>query len=317
MILGISFSPLINSDELVSKSIIETSSESTSVEQIYTTENYWNQISGESHDGFSIKELSGKFNLAHGSFDPLTDELPPLPYSYIDNNDFETTAMKFIQLHDYDYRWLNQLEEKGHLTILDLLGDGNFVIRILPTHGNTLEILSNSEQLRWIENVHPGYRLHPQLLFGESHDTVAVIPTNDLGYGGYEELALDLVNYGAHDAWCGYSMCQAKIGDDTNFLFDAARDGRILWVEPIYSMQVHNGVARHYFRRSFARWRCFIHLDGSGEMLAIADTGLDRDHPDIAGKLQPYTLNFGLDTSPTDSNGGHGTRYINCYWRWY
>ena len=307
LILGISFSPLINSDELVSKSTIETSSESTSVEQLYTTENNWNRISGESHNGFSIKELSGKFNLAHGSFDPLTDELPPLPFSYVDNNDFETTGMKFIQLHDYDYRWLNQLEETGHLTILDLLGDGNFVIRILPTHGNTLEILSNSEQLRWIENVHPGYRLHPQLLFGESHDTVAVIPTNDLGYGGYEELALDLVNYGAHDAWCGYSMCQAKIGDDTNFLFDAARDGRILWVEPIYSMQVHNGVARAISGVVSLDGDASFTLDGSGEMLAIADTGLDRDHPDIAGRVAAIYTQFGLDTSPADSNGGHGT----------
>ena len=48
-------------------------------------------------------------------------------------------------------------------------------------------------------------------------------------------------------------------------------------------------------------------LDGSGEMLAIADTGLDRDHPDIAGRVAAIYTQFGLDTSPADSNGGHGT----------
>ena len=48
-------------------------------------------------------------------------------------------------------------------------------------------------------------------------------------------------------------------------------------------------------------------MDGSGEMLAIADTGLDRDHPDIAGRVAAIYTQFGLDTSPADSNGGHGT----------
>ena len=48
-------------------------------------------------------------------------------------------------------------------------------------------------------------------------------------------------------------------------------------------------------------------LDGSGEMLAIADTGLDRDHPDINGRVAAVYTQFGLDTSPADTNGGHGT----------
>ncbi len=117
LILGISFSPLINSDALVPKVTIDSSNELTSIEHLPASVSNWNQISGESNNGFPINDLSGEFNLAHGSFDPLTDELPPLPDSFIDDNDFAVTGMKFVQLYDYDYRWLNQLEEKGYLSI--------------------------------------------------------------------------------------------------------------------------------------------------------------------------------------------------------
>ena len=307
LILGISFSPLVNSDVLVPISGIESSSESTSNGDSLVSDSNWNRMSGENNNGFSVNELSGQFNLAHGSFDPITEQPPTIPTNFIDNNDYERTGMKFIQFHEYNYQLLIQLEKTGHLTILDLLGDGNFIVRISPNHGNTLDVLTNSDEIRWIGNIQPGYRLHPQLLFDNLQTTVAIIPTNDLSFGGYEELALDLISYGAYDAWCGYSMCQAEIGDNSEFLFNTARDGRILWIEPISSMEVHNGVARAISGVVSLENEASFTLDGSGEMLAIADTGLDRDHPDIAGRVAAIYTQFGLDTSPADSNGGHGT----------
>ena len=307
LLLGISFSPYVNHDLLATESGTEFTKEYASNGELATVSNYWNQISGMGQSGFPISELSGQFSLAHGSFDPLIDQLPSLPNPYIDDNDFDRTGMKFVQLFDYNYQWLYQLEEAGHLSILELLGEGNFIIRILPNFDNTIELLSNSEQIRWMDNVQPGYRLHPQLMLGESYTNVAVIPTSDLGYGGYMELALDLLSYGAHDAWCGFSLCQAKISDGSNFLLNTARDGRVLWVEPMFSMQVHNGIARAISGVVSLDNDPSFTLDGSGEMLAIADTGLDRDHPDIAGRVAAIYTQFGLDTSPADSNGGHGT----------
>ena len=146
-----------------------------------------------------------------------------------------------------------------------------------------MDVLTNSDEIRWIGNIQPGYRLHPQLLYDNLQTTVAIIPTNDLSFGGYEELALDLISYGAYDAWCGYSMCQAEIGDNSEFLFNTARDGRILWIEPISSMEVHNGVARAISgvvslenEASFT-WMVLVKC-----LQAYWD---DRDHPDIAGRV--------------------------------
>ena len=42
-------------------------------------------------------------------------------------------------------------------------------------------------------------------------------------------------------------------------------------------------------------------------MIAIADTGLDQNHPDLTGRVAATFTQFGLDPSPADSNSGHGT----------
>ena len=42
-------------------------------------------------------------------------------------------------------------------------------------------------------------------------------------------------------------------------------------------------------------------------MIAIADTGLDQNHPDLTGRVAATYTQFGLDPSPADSNSGHGT----------
>ena len=221
--------------------------------------------------------------------------------------DFQQTGMKFIQLNNYDYTWLYNLEVEGYISILDILGDGNFIIRILPDLSMSLSQLDDSQHVRWIGDMHPGHRVHPQLTDGNSHNTLAIVPASDLASGGYAELARDLINYGASDAWCGITLCQVQLDDTSVFIHNAAFDGRIVWIEPVGEMVVHNGVARAISGVVAIDNDATFTLDGSGEMLAITDTGLDRDHPDIAGRVAAVYTQFGLDTSPADSNGGHGT----------
>ena len=155
--------------------------------------------------------------------------------------------------------------------------------------------------------MHPGHRVHPQLTDGNSHSALAIVPAKDLASGGYAELARDLIMYGASDAWCGITLCQVRLDDTSAFTRNAAFDGRIVWIEPVGEMMVHNGVARAISGVVAIENDATFTLDGSGEMLAITDTGLDRDHPDIAGRVAAVYTQFGLDTSPADSNGGHGT----------
>ena len=132
----------------------------------------------------------------------------------------------------------------GNLNILDVLGDGNFVIRVLPDLSESLAKIEDSEQVRWLGDLQPGYRIHPDLLDSNGHSKLAVIPASDLAVGGYAELSRDLISLGASTAWCGITLCQVSVDDNSDFAFNAAFDGRVVWIEPIAEMTVHNAVVR-------------------------------------------------------------------------
>ena len=307
LILGISFSPLTHSEFLSPDLEAEFSDQDHYRFNGGNLEANWFSASSKEVNQYPLKELSGQFTLAHGSFNPITEAPPLIPEKLQYAADFEQTGMKFIQLRTSDYTWLYNLESMGNLNILDVLGDGNFVIRVLPDLSESLAKIEDSEHVRWLGDLQPGYRIHPDLLDSNGHSKLAVIPASDLAVGGYAELSRDLISLGASTAWCGITLCQVSVDDNSDFAFNAAFDGRVVWIEPIAEMTVHNAVVRAMSGVVSVENEATFTLDGSGEMIAIADTGLDRDHPDIAGRVAAVYTQYGLDTSPADSNGGHGT----------
>lgn len=307
LILGISFSPLIHSDVLDPKHLTTSVGEDTPDNQERFASQSWYAADGQGLFDVSLNELSGSLNLLHGSFDPLVESYPEIPQALQDFDDFEKTGMKYVQLKINDYTWIHSQQELGRISILDILGDGNFIIRLNQNVQSSLEVMEKSQEIRWIGDMQPGYRVHPVLFQTNIYTNLVVIPTSDLSVGGYADLSYDLVKFGAVDAWCGFSLCQVKIPRGSDFVQNAARDGRILWTEPVAEMEIHNSIARAISGVvSIDNDASFV-LDGSGEMIAITDTGLDRDHPDIDGRVAAVYTQFGLDTSPADTNGGHGT----------
>ncbi|MBT4920960.1 MAG: S8 family serine peptidase [Euryarchaeota archaeon] len=307
LLLGVTSTPYLfdhaNNPEL-SVENIESNSDS---EQLSVAAEHWHQASSYIINNQETRALSGMLNLAHGSFDPLTTEPPYLPESFISSEDYLSTGMMFVQLNEYDFDWLFELQSKSFLHVLDNLGDGNFIIRLEHNQQITIDMLATSDEVRWFGNINPGYRIHPSIIYESNYHSLSLIPSNDLGYGGYESLALSLTNYGATDAWCGYTTCQVTVENSLHFANLVSQDGRIIWTEPVGKMVVHNAVARAITGVANVDLSGTFTLDGSGEMLAIADTGLDRDHPDISGRVAAVYTQFGLDTSPADTNGGHGT----------
>ena len=307
LLLGVTSTPYLfdhANNPPLSKEIIESNSDS---EQLSIAAENWHQASSYIIHDQETRTLSGMLNLAHGSFDPLTTDSPYLPESFISSEDYLSTGMMFVQLNDYDFDWLFELQDKSFLQVLDNLGDGNFIIRLEQNQQITIDVLATSDEVRWFGNIHPGYRIHPSIIYESNYQSLSLIPSNDLGYGGYESLALSLTNYGATDAWCGYTTCQVTVENSLDFANLVSQDGRIIWTEPVSEMVVHNAVARAITGVANVDLSGTFTLDGSGEMLAIADTGLDRDHPDISGRVAAVYTQFGLDTSPADTNGGHGT----------
>ena len=284
--------------------------ERTEAERLELAASHWNAMPEASLVSTSLTPSSGTIHLAAGSFDPLLGEGPELDVDFVRTNDVAHTGMVIVQMHLRDGTLFEELAEKYELTVLDFLHDEAWLVR-LPADGQTsLEDLESDERVRWVGQHQPGWRLEPSLLTQPAHaQALAVLPTSDLGVGGYAQLATDLVHYGAAEASCDAWMCHAIVEPSTarSLVLHLAHDGRVLWTEPTSELRVHNALAWSIAGVQNVANNATFTLDGSGEMIAIADTGLDQNHPDLTGRVAATYTQFGLDPSPADSNSGHGT----------
>jgi len=279
-------------------------------ERLELAASYWAGMPAASVVSTPLMASSGMIHMALGSFDPLLGDGPEVPLSLKRANDAAHTGMVVVQLHHPDGTALDQVVSKHGLTVLDVLHDEAWLVRLPPQGTTSLVDLQAEEAVRWAGQQHPGWRLAPALLSQPAaHQALAVVPTPDLSVGGYADLATDIVRYGAGEASCDAWMCLARVEatDARSLVHHLAHDGRILWTEPTSELRVHNALAWSIAGVQSVANNATFTLDGSGEMIAIADTGLDQNHPDLSGRVAATYTQFGLDPSPADSNSGHGT----------
>ena len=84
-------------------------------------------------------------------------------------------------------------------------------------------------------------------------------------------------------------------------------DPSVLWVQPLHDLVLHDASAGTAIGRDALLTGVPGTLDGSGETIAVMDTGIDRASPDFSRRILGVDTSFGLDSSPADSNSGHGT----------
>ena len=270
---------------------------------------HWSQMTTPQTIESTIKPSTGILNLAIGSFDPLSEQLPLLDSSLLRYDDNLVTGLALIQLFSHDGTVLESLSKDYDFTVLDFISDEGWLIR-LPQFGVTLTDLQQDSRIRWAGVDHPAMRISPLILDNpQLSSKIAIVPASDLAVAGLSTLARDIVAYGAESAWCGIGICEVNIASDNaaTVIRQIAFDGRVIWQEPSYELELHNAVAGALSGVLGVSNNATFTLDGSGEMIAITDTGLDRDHPDINGRVIGVYTQFGLDPSPADTNTGHGT----------
>ncbi len=279
-------------------------------ERLEWAASHWDSMPVGSVFSTSLMPSTGMIHLALGSFDPLLSAGPEAPEPLMREHDASHTGMAILQLHQPDGTVLDDIVEKNDLTVLDVLHDEAWLVRLSEQSTTSLDDLASMDAVRWVGQHQPGWRLAPSLLTQPAaHKALAVIPTPDLGLGGYGELATDMVRYGAVEASCDAWMCLALVDASTarTLVHHLAHDGRVLWTEPTSELRVHNALAWSIAGVQNVANNATFTLDGSGEMIAIADTGLDQNHPDLTGRVAATYTQFGLDPSPADTNSGHGT----------
>ncbi|RJU95518.1 MAG: hypothetical protein DWC10_08095 [Candidatus Poseidoniales archaeon] len=281
----------------------------TEQERLKLASEHWHLLPEAQQVLVDLKRSTGLIHLAAGSFDPLIGDGPEVGHEWMRKNDASFTGMAILQLEEANGLLLNQLSENHNFAVLDVLHDEAWLIR-LDGATTSFDALEAEEGVRWVGHQQPGWRVEPSLLQQPSGTPVFnIVPTSDLALGGYGTLATDIVRFGASEATCDAWMCSAAVEPQhaRTLLHHLAHDGRVLWMEPAFELRVHNTLAWSIAGVQNVANNATFTLDGSGEMIAIADTGLDQNHPDLTGRVAATYTQFGLDPSPADSNSGHGT----------
>ena len=167
--------------------------------------------------------------------------------------------------------------------------------------------------VRWAGELPIAWRVSSQIasIAGRNAITVDldITPAPDLTNMELKELQADLESVsesvGARDI-CDAHLCQPK-SVNAIWIPILAMDGRILHIHQASKLTIHNSVASDIAGINQALVNSANTLNGSGEVIAISDTGLDADHGDFDGRVRAVYNQFGPDNSALDSNSGHGT----------
>ena len=310
LLLLTSLGPVLQSEPTPALDLqLDEPNKTSQSERLELATTLWNRAEPIPIVDVELRPSSGILRLQSGEFDPLVSDGPKLHSQYSDLNDPAQTALALIQLHQHDGVVLEQLVKEYSITPLDFIADEGWLIRLASPPLSSLEELQNDERVRWAGVQHPGWRIHSSLLEPSSVTHLALVPSSDLAIGGFDTLSLDLVKMGANEAWCGVGLCEIHFDSQFQSLLlnNIMHDGRIIWTEPTTGLVLHNAVAGAIIGQTGIATNAPFTLDGSGETIAITDTGLDQDHPDIVGRVAGVYTQFGLDPSPSDTNTGHGT----------
>ncbi len=89
-----------------------------------------------------------------------------------------------------------------------------------------------------------------------------------------------------------------------------AAEPSVAWIGPQPSLTIWNEKARNWMNIGPMETSFTTDLDGSGQIIAVADSGLDHDHGDFGSRIVGNVDVIG-DGSTADAHSGHGT-HVAC-----
>ena len=274
----------------------------------------WSKLSVVSESNYELNHFTGIIHSPFGNFDPLVDPMPLGPESLYDSAALSRTGLAIIQSNSVDMTELINLVDSYGFPILDILPDSALIIRLPVEDVLTFKSeLEKSPLVRWIEGLPIAWRVSTNLLDFSGRGGLLLdldlTITSDLQLSQLSELESDMNRISDSSISrniCDIHLCQIK-GIDASWLPVLAMDGRILSIQESSTISIHNTNASQIIGSNIASTISNFSLNGSGEILAISDTGIDADHGDFDGRVRAIYDLFGPDNSYQDRNSGHGT----------
>ncbi len=258
----------------------------------------WSSLTPDAITAGQLRAPSGIIPLAYTVFDPLEDAIPGAGGA--DDFDYLKSGLLVVQLQSRDGSVLKQLSENYEFELLGHIGEEAWLVRLGDV--TNLDAIQGDDRVRWAGSMLPTWRISPALDGTQDYYSLVVSP--DIKSEQLSDLVLDLQYMGASDAWCGSHICEVRGKLDLGRI---SHDGRVIFVEPSAGLILTNAAASAAVGVATVNSASSFDLFGSGEMIMFSDTGLDINHPDIDGRVVGVYTQYGLDPSPADSNGGHGT----------
>ena len=182
-----------------------------------------------------------------------------------------------------------------------------------------ISALSRAEEVVAVHQVPAGLLVHPDLRMASGEQTLLV---EVLGWKDSDLVRQDQPGMGLEDSlssaallWLqeAWSPEQGRMWgvislDDVG---DLVRHPSVAYVAPMPVLVLHNDQARVHMGINSVETTFITGLNGSGQKIAVGDSGLDDDHGDFTGRIAGLTSVTPGDPSTADLSDGHGT-HVAC-----
>jgi len=260
-----------------------------------------------------LEDGSGQLHSRFGSFDPVWNEFPSSNTS-LDFSRPQIDGLWIVQLIRPDARVLEKLCADFGCEVIDYVPDSAWLVR---GSSAALEQIEESPAVRWVGGEPASWRLGESLITNWlnlplSLDLV-LQPASDLDEIDIAILLEDLLRLNVGEVSCDVILCRLTELSASNVqgqqaqLSTIAMDGRIIFSEPLLELRTFNAQAAVDIGLTSVITNHNSGLNGSGETIAILDTGLDSDHIDFGNRVLSVRTSFSYDQSGDDTNSGHGT----------
>ncbi|WP_445475366.1 S8 family serine peptidase [Methanococcoides methylutens] len=257
-------------------------------------------VSSTSNDGRYILLKDTQFN---------TEEVPSASsmISMESTSPSASDGYYIVQFKGYVIdEWKQDVRDTGAI-IFDYIPNNAFIVRMNSSVKGEVE---NLESVQWLGPYHASYRISPSLssISEESGRVDVIVMLFDAGEN--QRVLTEIAELGGKIVDDAGDMVRVRI-DNTKVPDIAAIEG-VSWIELYVQPLILNDVAAGIINVSYVR---DTHgLTGSGQIVAVADTGLDTGvddssmHDDLEGRIisiHSWWMEFG--DSGGEDNNGHGT----------
>lgn len=208
------------------------------------------------------------------------------------------------------------LLEAADIEIRSTIPPSGFLVQAAP---ESLSTLSQVKEVEAVHEVPAGLLVHPDLRMDNGDQTLLVevlgwknsdLVRQDRPGMGFEDSLSIAASLWLQEAW---SPEQGRMWGmiSPSEVADLARHPSVAYVAPMPLMVLHNDQARVHMGINSVETTFITGLNGSGQKIAVGDSGLDDDHGDFTGRIAGLTSVTPGDSSTADLSDGHGT-HVAC-----